>query len=290
MAAVSPIAEPKEEVGIKSTAKPQKQGFTLKPSRQTCIALAALIGVTLVSSGSLYAWQSKDLSDLDVLVQGEQGKIESDEKIEARRSRTQLEFDGEQNKIKFLETTVSQKEYIPTLLKQMESLGKSVNLTVDSIRPALEESPVKKPEVKDPAKTADTPAPPAPKAGQREWPYDKEHVDMQVRGSYWNVAKLLYRLNEFPKILAVEGITMQPSDAKGSAEPQLNVQLKLTGFIFPNDGKPNPASVVAGTVPNTAQTTTMADGKSVPVPPTGIPGSGAADRVHAQQNQVMNDR
>jgi hypothetical protein len=110
----------------------------------------------------------------------------------------------------------------------MEALAKGVNLQVGSVRPKLEPAP--KPPTDPEARKKFVP-----------WPYDKIHVDMEVRGSYWNVARLLYQLTEFPKILAVEAVQVQsappaPGAAASGKSPDLTVSLKLTGFIFPNDG------------------------------------------------------
>ena len=318
MAAANPVppevdtsAEEPTEVG--KPAKATKPLFTLKPSKQTCIGLAALIGVTLLSAGGLYAWQSQELAILETAANTEKGKVESSEMIANRQARVADEYRIAQGQIRTLETSVSQNEYIPTLLKQVEDLGKSTNLTVDSVRPTFEPSPLKKAEPR-PAPEEGKPDPPKIAVGTREWPYDKVHVDVQVRGAYWNIARLLYRLNDFPKILAVEGVTMQPHDPnlKANTTPQLTVNLKVTGFIFPKDGEPMmnpnllspavaaggaPAASAASAAPGSpgspgakAGTVTTASGQSVPAPPTRIPGAGAANRLHAQQNEVINDR
>ena len=42
-----------------------------------------------------------------------------------------------QKQLSYLETSVNANEYVPTLLHQMETLAKSVNLKVAAVRPNL---------------------------------------------------------------------------------------------------------------------------------------------------------
>lgn len=212
----------------------RRTAFTLKPSRQTCIALAALMGVVFLSGAGVYAWQSGVLEAKQTRLDAKLAEVAGGEKIARRFQSTEADYAASQDQLRNLETTVSAGEYVPTLLRQMEGLARSVHLQVGAIRPKLE------------------PAPPAPadKEARKKWtpwPYDKIHIDMEVRGSYWNLAKLLYRLTEFPKILAVESVQVQPGPAAdaasagvaggGQAAPVLTANLRLCGFIFPDDGK-----------------------------------------------------
>ena len=153
-----------------------------------------------------------------------------------------------QKQLRYLESSVTAGEYVPTLLRQMEGQAKAVNLQVGSVRPTLEPAP-------EPPKDKEA------RKGFVAWPYDKIHIELEVRGSYWNVAKLLYRLTEFPKIMAVESVQVQPGTVvQAGKSPQLTANLKLTGFIFKNDAageKPTPAGVApaGGTVAPTGGTT-----------------------------------
>ena len=202
-----------------------KAGFTLKPSRQNCIAMGAIIGFLVLSGGGLYFWQSQELGKLETEVRAKQEEVESGEKIARRLEAVMDDYNKTQGELRFLETSVTAKEYVPTMLRQTEELAKSVNLKVLAVRPKMEPAP-------EPPKDPDA------KKTFKPQPYDKISIEMQVQGGYWSVARLLYRLTEFPKILSVEGIQVQ---TQGQVLPNkaatLSVNLKLVGFIFPNDGK-----------------------------------------------------
>jgi Tfp pilus assembly protein PilO len=209
----------------KAAAASGKAGFTLKPSKQNCIAMGAIIGFLVLSGGGLYFWQSQELGKLETEVRAKQVEVESGEKIARRLQTVMDDYNKTQGELRFLETSVTAKEYVPTMLRQTEQLARSVNLKVLAVRPKMEPAP-------EPPKDPDA------KKNFKPQPYDKISIEMQVQGGYWSVAKLLYRLTEFPKILSVEGIQVQTQgQTLPNKAPVLSVNLKLVGFIFPNDGK-----------------------------------------------------
>lgn len=219
--------------------------FTLTPSRQTIAILGGLTGAVLAGSVGLYVWQTTEMAEVQKQVDAKRAEVASGERIASRLKRVEDEYATTAGQIKYLETSVTANEYVPTLLRQMEQLAKSVNLKVNSVRPTMEPAP---PPITDPEARKKAPPPP---------PYDKIHIDMDIAGSYWSTAKLLYRLTEFPKIMSVETVQLTPQGDAGktsAASPNLGVRLRLTGFIFPNDGKSSLSAPVnaAATVPAAA--------------------------------------
>lgn len=222
--------------------------LTIKPSKKACIVLASLMGGTVFASGGLFFWQTGQIAEAEKQVAAKQAQVSDGEKITRRLQTVEATYNATQNQIKYLETSVTASEYVPTMLKQMEDLAHQTNLKVAAVRPTLEPAP-KPPADKEARKTFKT------------WPYDKIHIDMDVAGSYWDVAKMLYRLTEFPKIMSVESVTVTPETGSSAQKvvvgpPQLNVKLKLTGFIFPTDGlqpqqmlPPGAPSAAPGTLP-----------------------------------------
>jgi Tfp pilus assembly protein PilO len=200
--------------------------FTLKPSKGTCVILGVLMGAVLAGTGTLIVWQKGEIDAMGTVVQQKQAQVASGERVARRLQEVEATYTDTQSQLRFLETSVTPGEYVPTLLKQMEGLAKSVTLKVAAVRPKLE------------------PAPPPPAKDSPEYktykpqPYDRLAVDMEVSGSYWSVAKLLYRLTEFPKIMTVEGVQLAPELPLKATSPNLKVSLKVIGFIFPNDGVP----------------------------------------------------
>jgi Tfp pilus assembly protein PilO len=220
--------------GSSQASTPRKQRFTLKPSKQTCAILGGMMAVTLIGAVGLYVWQSSEIAAVEQRVREKQEEVASGEKIAQRLTQVENDYGNMQNQLRYLETSVTAGQYVPTLLKQMEGLAKSVSLKVASVRPTLEPAP----------------PPPTDKEKRKDfkpWPYDKLHVDMEVSGSYWNVARMLYRLTEFPKIMAVQDLQINPQTSGNGYNSTLSVKMKVTGFIFPDNhphgdgGQPAPA-------------------------------------------------
>ena len=232
--------------------------FTLTPSKKTIVILGGLTGVMLAGSVGLYVWQTAQMAEIQKQVDVKRNDVASGEKIASRLKKVEEDYAATSGQIRFLETSVTANEYVPTLLRQMEQLAKSVNLKVNSVRPTMEPAP---PPITDPEARKKAPPPP---------PYDKIHIDMDIAGSYWSTAKLLYSLTEFPKILSVESVQLTPQGnalvSSNSPSPNLGVRLRLTGFIFPNDGK--------GSLPDTT-------------PSTVAPASGAAPAAAPPQQRVQ---
>jgi Tfp pilus assembly protein PilO len=212
--------------------------FTLTPSKQTIFILGGMTGAVLAGAVALYLWQTADMATVQKQVDAKRTEVANGEKIASRLKRVEEEYASTAGQIKFLETSVTANEYVPTLLRQMEQLAKSVNLKVNSVRPTMEPAP---PPLTDPEARKHAPPPP---------PYDKIHIDMDIAGSYWSTAKMLYRLTEFPKIMSVESVQLTPQGevSRAGDSPNLGVRLRLTGFIFPNDGKSVPLAPPASAV------------------------------------------
>ncbi len=208
-------------------ARASRPPFTLKPSKRLCLALGGVMGLTFLSGTGLYVWQSGQIAQAGKRVAAREEEARASERTAAQLNDLVSAQNTMRTELRYLETSVTPGEYVPTLLRQTEQLAKSVHLQVAGIRPTLEPAPL----------------PPTDKEARKKWkpwPYDKIHLDVEVRGGYWDVAKLLYRLTEFPKILAVESVQVQPANGTGTtlvpgASPPLAATLKLTGYLFKDE-------------------------------------------------------
>jgi Tfp pilus assembly protein PilO len=214
--------------------------FSLRPSRKLCTIMGAATAVTLAASGGLYFWQNEEMAKREALVQAKHDEVEHADKQVKRLDTAQGDYQVTSNKLRFLESSVSPDSYIPTMLKQVELLAKSTDLKSMRFTHTREAAP----------------APPTDKEERKKFkpqPYDKEHIEMDLQGKYWNIARFIYRLTEFPKIISVDSVSIAPQLVTTGQEPGLNVKIKMTGFVFLEDGKghsgtsPSPASVLAST-------------------------------------------
>lgn len=136
--------------------------------------------------------------------------------------------------IRCLESSVSTQAYVPTLLKQIENLGRSVNLKVLGVRPlppdpnaalAKKQAAAAASENSGSSAASEKPEPPKP--------YDELRVDLELEGHYMNALDFLYKLTSFPKILAVNSLEISPqSGSVGDGNTKLSIKINATAFVF----------------------------------------------------------
>jgi Tfp pilus assembly protein PilO len=194
----------------------------IKPSRNALIGLICAIVFVLAACGFTYYNRASRLHDLQAQIQDKKQKLVDSRKIVEQLSRTEQNYLDAQAKLGTLEQGVSTKAYVPTLLRQLEELGKNVNLKVAGVRPMVASA---------------TPAPANDKSGKAKKkvdPYDKLDLDIQVKGKYWDVVRFVYEITSFPKIIEVKDMQISPvaGDNNALTSPLLAVRLSTTAFIL----------------------------------------------------------
>lgn len=198
----------------------------IKPSKNMLIYLGIVAAVMLLICGFVYCNRSSKLGALEAKITDRRQKLEDSEKTAKQLSNIEQNYMDAQATLGTLEKGVSSKAYVPTLLRQLEELGKIVNLRVVSIRPkSVVEAPIVV-NTEDGKKKADA----TPKAD----PYDKLDIDIEVNGKYWDTVNFIHKITSFPKIIVVKNVQVTPAnqskDLMGS--PMLSVRLNTTAFIL----------------------------------------------------------
>lgn len=204
--------------------------FRIKPSKKSllCLGVAAIL-LLLVCSFAYWNLAGRHGVLNKQIVQKEQ-KLSNSEAIMRRLYAVEQDYMDAQTKLGALEQGVSTKSYVPTLLRQIEELGKSVNMRVVGVRP--------KPAVA-------TPPPPTSSEGSKKVvtgkpdPYDKLDIDVEVKGKYADVMHFLHKITSFPKIIAVNSVQISPEGGQKEelVSPLLSVRLGTTAFILKESAK-----------------------------------------------------
>ena len=243
-------------------------------------AFSGIAALTLAAGGGLVFWLNAQITAGQTLRASRESQVGSSEQVAKRLDMTKATYDQTKSRIAMLEASVAEKSFVPTLLQQLQALAGATHLTVSQVSPSAIVSPAAAaPPAKPPGDAGTTPA--AADAGKAKAapPYDTLSVALTVAGTYADTVTFLYDLTRFPKIISVEGAQLHPGggptdgDKQGAdkkAAPQVTTQLKLTAFVFHDDGL--------------TATTPPAAGGAVPaasvVPPTGTPNvAGAAGRA-----------
>lgn len=174
-------------------------------------------------------------------------KVADAERVAKTLEESRLRYLDTRAQIRYLESSVSTQAYVPTLLKQLEQLGKSVKLKVLSVRPqpiAQTNAPVRRLSSGAQASQGNVESASEQKAGSStaqpvtvEKPYDELPIDLELEGGYMSAMQFLYGLTSFPKIIAVNRVELSPvGAAEAFNSPKLSIRLNITAFVLKDDG------------------------------------------------------
>jgi Tfp pilus assembly protein PilO len=216
-----------------------------KATTHTLLILAGSALLLFILGVFIYVGCSKQLVSVEKDLAEKQRLVDDSKKIAARLIESQQQLQQAQLELGCLETSVATYQYVPTLLKQLEQLGKSNNLRVLSVRPKPA-PPAPPPPIK---KTSEDPQA-APELSSKNGdsgkstetvkPYEELSIDVEVEGTYWNTRNFVNHLTKFPKIISVKSIQIIPSGIVTSSRqsPKLSVIFNVTAYIFPLNSTP----------------------------------------------------
>lgn len=140
-----------------------------------------------------------------------------------------------QQELAFLERGVSEREYIPTMLKQIEQTARERNMQVVAVRPQnqSQQNTSNDKQQKNSAK-----------------PYDEQLIEISLSGDFWNLVNVLKQLDAYPKILAVQTMQVQSKTSlapSAQGNPELEVKMTVKAFIFrPSSSTPQNSESPSG--------------------------------------------
>lgn len=197
--------------------------------------LMIIAGAALVLGAAVLLLMNARIGSLRKTALDKESKVGSNEQIARRYDATLATYNATKARAQFLESSVSAKSYVPTLLVQLQGLAAQTHLTVDAVRPGPIASPVvakaAAPSDSSASASGDAPVKKAPPP-----PYDTLGIDVDVSGRYADTAAFLYGLTRFPKIISVDAAQITPMAASGapgsSAASLVSTKLHLTAFVF----------------------------------------------------------
>lgn len=198
------------QIGIKATSK----GVIL-------ILIVVILVFLGMVGGFVYYWNC--ISARTAEMQKKKDQVDQSQQMANTLQDTKVEYEDMKGQLQNLELSISTEAYIPTLLKQLETMSTNVNMRVVGVRPTKDEPVAVNTTTNGSGKT--------PK--KEEKPYKEQKIDLELEGYYADAISFIYRLTEFPKIVAVNNVQMSPvSQLLTSGSPKLKVQVNLTAFIM----------------------------------------------------------
>jgi len=213
----------------------------VKPTPKGLALLAVLAGIGFIVCAGAYVMGSNALNKANIELRDRERQLEDSKKIADRLEQAEIKYAAAESQVSFLEHSVSTRDFIPTLLKQLEHLGRSVDLKVLSVRPKIEQQPRPASRRRDPAAEAEgvgkseSGTETASNSLSERKPYDSLTIDIEVEGKYANLMSFLYRVTTaFPKILEVNTIQISPTaQPKRRESPYLSMEINVTAYLFP---------------------------------------------------------
>jgi Tfp pilus assembly protein PilO len=140
---------------------------------------------------------------------------------------SKAELDECSSKLKHLEASLPDFAYVPTLLAELERVGKENGIVVLGVRPI--------------------PKPPAPKKDdeggeqvtREKKTYEELNIEVKGRGSYGAAMRFVQALQTFPKIVAARSVSLSPKSDPTLPAATLDVSIELRAYVFqpPKDPK-----------------------------------------------------
>ena len=174
-------------------------------------------GVGVVMGAGLLYVQYSGLTEQQAKVDKLTGEVRAQRDVPAQLEVSQRELDKVKSELAHLERNVPDFAYVPTLLRELETIGTASGLKVLGIRPLAKSEAAKADDAK----------------GLRK-PYEEIDVDVTCRGSYGGILKFVNALNAFPKIVAVRAVSVEPKPdpLQPKLAPQLEINARMRAYLF----------------------------------------------------------
>ncbi|MCX8052245.1 MAG: type 4a pilus biogenesis protein PilO [Armatimonadetes bacterium] len=223
-------------------------GLSLRASSKGVTMLVIIAVVILFGCVLLYLAVAGKLKSAVSEMETKTKRVEESRQIAEKLEASKLAYLDARSQVRCLETSVSTQEFVPTLMKQLEQLGRSVNLKVLAVRPSLEKkkTPLKrslssgKEASEGNLQSASEAKSESPqKSASKSPPYDELKIELELQGRYMDALGFLYKLTSFPKIIAVDEVEMEPPGSRlpTFVSPTLTMRLKVTAFLLKEENK-----------------------------------------------------
>lgn len=203
-----------------------------KQSDPKSLTLVMVIAIMLCGGGVYWQYTSK--VEAEARLAALKSEVPDEQTVRDRLAESQAVLDEHKYKLLHLEANVPQSAYIPTLLWELERMGRENGIKVTGVRPVLTPSSSKKPKDGDKLERVEKKT------------YQEIDIDITGKGEYRAIMNLLDALQKFPKIVAVRTVGVTPKRDDTQADGQvLEAAVRIRAYVFPPDHKPEskPAQV-----------------------------------------------
>lgn len=187
--------------------------------------IVLLCGVVVLAGGGATYWANGASNQAKARYLALEAAVPDEAELKKSVAESQLVVDDYKGQLQHLEQSVPSLAYVPTLLTELEKLGKDHRIEVTGVRPVIGEKTTKSNDDK--------------KGGEKKAAYQEMSIDINGRGTYADVMSMVDALKKFPKILAVQTVALQPKratsekDAAQNNARVLDATVRIKAYLFP---------------------------------------------------------
>ncbi len=199
---------------------------------RTLLIIVGTLGVLLLFYFYAYAPRQAEYQRLTAQLAERQTQLNRMEATARQITALRAEFARLQAFIADIEAKLPAQKETPVLLVQLERLTRSLGVNLQAIRPGQIESASSARAQPQPG--AQPPAPPAPGAAAQPGvpTYLRFPITLAVEATYEQLARLAAELNDFPRMIAIRNMTLQPKKM-----PTLTVNLDVETYVLPKEAR-----------------------------------------------------
>jgi len=175
-----------------------------------------------VGGSCLVGFQFSNLNADKARVDDLRTQTQDESEVQSQLLKSQQDLEAAKTTLTHLEQGIPSTAYVPTMLQELEKIGKESGIDVTGVRPV--------PKVNNGASVAasgdgtQSVAKPA---------YDELAIEVKGRGTYVSVEKFVKALQTFPKIVGSRTIEIIPStDQKLAAQGSVDITIGLRAYLF----------------------------------------------------------
>lgn len=202
----------------------------ITPQQKNLIIIFLILGVTFGLVGvyyfSFYKVKAKEITKLSEELEKKERELENIRFLFTEVAGKEQTKKKRKAELRRLEKGLSEAEYVPTLLTEIENLAAETHSKVSSLSPGQIASPASQ----------------ASAQGEAAAPavvYKEMSLSIPFRGSYQNLKSFLNRLAAFPMVIVVNSLAISKAGGVDAydATPILSVSLPTTIYILPKGGR-----------------------------------------------------
>ncbi len=191
------------------------------------------LGALLLFYYFVYSPNRAEHARLQAQLQQQRAELQRMEDTARQITRLRAEFARLQAFVAELEAKLPAEKDLPALLVQLERLARSLALNLEAIRPAPLERPKPPPgaAAQPPAAQPGAAAQPPP-AAQPAPTYLTLPIGLSIKGTFEQVVRLATALNDFPRLIAIRDISLNPA-----LLPELSWNVNAITFVLPGGAR-----------------------------------------------------